>query len=61
MQTIYVTGLPIPENRDDPDFEPIEVFFLHLYNGRSDSIDHIVVSGTNPYPVFIIEDRDPIS
>ena len=61
MQTIYVTGLPIPENKDDPDNEPTEVFFIWLYNGRSDDIEHIIVTGSNPYPVFIIEDKDPIS
>jgi len=59
-QTIIVTGLPLIDSFDDPDHEDTEVFFLKLSNPRSSSID-VEITGVNPYPVFILEDKDPHS
>ena len=61
MQSITVTGLPIPETIDDPDNEQMEVFFINLYNPRSPESINVEITGTNPYPVFIIEEEDPHS
>ena len=60
VRVISVTGLPIPAHQDDPDNEDLEVFFIKLYNPRSSQIN-VHITGVNPYPVFIIEDDDPIS
>ena len=61
MQSITVTGLPIPETQDDPDNEQMEVFFINLYNPRSKESINVQNTWTNPYPVFIIEEDDPHS
>ena len=59
-QTITLTGLPIPESMDEPDEEQTEVFFLKLYNPRSQHVD-VKITGVNPYPIFILEDPNPFS
>ena len=58
---LTVTGLPFPdESSDNPDAEPLEVFFKILSTPRSPSINaHL--TGVNPYPVFIVEDGGPHS
>ena len=59
-QTITLTGLPWPEEGDEPDEEQTEVFFVKLYNPRSQFLE-VFITGVNPYPIFILEDPDYMS
>ena len=52
-KTITVTGIPNPADTDP--LESDEFFFINLSNPRSPFGVNAFITGTNPYPVFIVE------
>ena len=51
-KTITVTGIPNPADTDP--LEGDEFFFINLSNPRSPFGVNAFITGTNPYPVFIV-------